>query len=73
MVTPLQVQLAAALLVVPLLVTHLVTHWQRPRPGDTSRRAFLAAGLLAAGGGAAALAVQGLTRGLGLPAADARG
>lgn len=72
-IAPLQVHVAAGLLVVPLLIAHLVTHWQRPRPRDTSRRAFLAAGLLTAGGVGCALAVQGLTRGLRLPAARARG
>ncbi|MBW3639627.1 MAG: molybdopterin-dependent oxidoreductase [Actinobacteria bacterium] len=72
-VTPVQVHVAAALLVVPLLVAHMVTHWQRPRRADVSRRGFLAAGLIAAGGVASALAVQGVTRGLGLPAARARG
>lgn len=70
--TPLQVHVGAALLSVPLLVRHLATHWQRPRRVDASRRAFLGAGLLAAGGLAAATGTDRLTRALGLPGAHDR-
>ncbi len=69
---PLQVHVAVALLAVPLLVGHLVTHWQPPRRVDASRRTVLSAGLVAAGGLLAVLGVDGLTRGLGLPGARDR-
>lgn len=70
--TPLQVHVGGALLTVPLLVTHLVTHWQRPRRTDAARRAVLSTGLLAVGGLAAVVGVDRLTRGLGLPGAQDR-
>ena len=63
---------AAALLALPLLVGHLVTHWQPPRRVDASRRTVLSAGLVAAGGLLAVLGVDGITRGLGLPGARDR-
>lgn len=71
--TPLQVHVTAALLAVPLLVGHLVTHWQRPRASDLSRRAFLSTGALAVGAVASALAVEGVARALRLPGGSARG
>ena len=57
-VTPLQVHVTAALLAVPLLVGHLVTHWQWPRRVDLDRRAVLRTGALAAGALAAVAAVE---------------
>ncbi len=60
-ITALQLHVATALLAIPLLTMHLVTHPQRPRATDLSRRTLLAAGLLGAG----ALAAVGLTRRLG--------
>ena len=66
-ITPLQVHVTAALLVVPLLVGHLVTHWQRPRRVDLDRRALLRTGLLAAGALAAVGLVDTLTEVLRLP------
>ena len=57
-VTPLQVHVTAALLAVPLLIGHLVTHPQSLRRADLSRRTALQAGLLAAGGFAASRAVR---------------
>ena len=56
--TPLQVHVTTALLAVPLLVGHLVTHPQALRRGDLSRRTALQAALLAAGGFAAWRAVR---------------
>ena len=69
---PLQVHVAAALIAVPLLVGHLVTHWQPPRRVDASRRTLLSAGLLGAGGLLAVVGVDAITRGLGLPGARDR-
>jgi hypothetical protein len=71
--SPLQVHVTAALLAVPLLVRHLVTHPQRPQAADLSRRTALKG--LALGGGALAtwLAVDRTTAVLGLPGADDRG
>jgi hypothetical protein len=71
-VTPLQVHVTAALLSAALLVGHLVTHWQRPRRADLSRRTFLAGGLVLGGGFGAVVAIDRLTRVLGLPGADDR-
>ena len=68
--TPLQVHVGAALLAVPLLAAHLVSHWQRPRAVDASRRTFLAAALLGAGGVAGLLGIDRATRALSLPGAD---
>jgi hypothetical protein len=70
--TPLQVHVGGALLLVPLLVRHLVTHWQRPRRVDASRRTLLGAGLLAAGGTVAVVALDRLTEAVGLPGARDR-
>ena len=72
LLTPLQVHVGDALLAVPLLVRHLVTHWQRPRTVDLSRRTFLGAALLGAVGAAGLLGIDGLTRALALPGADDR-
>ncbi len=58
---PLQVHVIAALLAVPVIVVHLVTHPQRPRVADLSRRTALRAGLLGLG----AVAAAGATRALG--------
>lgn len=71
--SPLQVHVGAALLAVPLLVRHLVTHPQRLQAGDVSRRTALKG--LALGGGALAswVAVDRTTAALGLPGADDRG
>jgi len=57
-VSPLQVHVLSALLAVPLVVSHLVTHPQRVRRTDLSRRTAGRVALLALG----ALAVQQLTR-----------
>jgi hypothetical protein len=72
-VTALQVHVAAALAAVPVLVLHLVTHWQRPRRTDASRRALLGAAGLGAGGTVAVLALDRATALLGLPGAEDRG
>ena len=56
--TPLQVHVGSALLAVPLVAGHVVTHPQRLRARDLSRRSLLGAGLLAAGG----CALTALTR-----------
>ena len=53
-VTPLQVHVISALLAVPLLVGHVVTHPQRLQATDLSRRSALGVALLAVGGYAAA-------------------
>ena len=60
-VAPLQLHVLTALLAVPLLVVHTVTHPQRPRAADLSRRAALRGVLLALG----ALGATGLTRAAG--------
>lgn len=72
-ISPLQVHVTAALLAVPLLVGHLVTHWQPPRTADLSRRTALRT--LALGGGALVswLLIDRTTAALGLPGADDRG
>ena len=70
--SPLQVHVGAALLAVPLLVRHAVTHWQAPRRADASRRAVLRAALLGAAGLAAVLGLDRVTRGLALPGARDR-
>ena len=70
--TPLQVHVGAALLLVPLLVTHLVTHWQRPQRVDVSRRALLSAGALVGAGTAAVVVLDRVVGLLGLPGADDR-
>ncbi len=56
--TPLQVHVGSALLAVPLVAGHVVTHPQRLRAGDLSRRSLLGAGMLAGGG----VALAALTR-----------
>lgn len=66
---PLQVHVTAALLAVPLLVGHLVTHPQRLRRTDLGRRAALGTGLLAAGG----LAATALSRSVPGPAESSTG
>ena len=70
--TPLQVHVGAALLAVPLLVRHVVTHWQGVRRVDASRRAVLAAALLGVGGLAGVVGIDGATRALALPGARDR-
>lgn len=72
-VSPLQLHVVSALLAVPLVVRHLVTHWQPLRRVDASRRALLSTGVLAAGGLGAAVAVDALTRVLRLPGGHDRG
>lgn len=71
--SPLQVHVTSALLVVPLLVRHLVTHPQRPGASDLSRRTALRT--LALGGGALGswLLIDRTTGLLQLPGADDRG
>lgn len=60
-IAPLQAHVGLALLAVPLVVLHTVTHPQRPRAADLSRRTALGAGVLAVGG----LAATWLTRAAG--------
>ena len=69
---PLQVHVAAALVMVPLLVRHLVTHWQPPRRVDLDRRVALRAAVLGAGALGTVAAVDGVARALQLPGADDR-
>jgi hypothetical protein len=71
-VTAMQVHVAAALVVVPVVVAHFARHPQRLRRSDLSRRTLLRAGLL---GGSAALAygaVEGAAAAFGLPGAGRR-
>jgi hypothetical protein len=70
--SPLQVHVTAALLAVPLLVGHLVTHWQRPRRVDLDRRTLLRGALLGVGGLAAVAVVDASTSALRLPGARDR-
>lgn len=65
--SPLQVHVTAALLAVPILGGHLVTHWQRPRRVDLDRRALLRTGVLAAGALGAVAVVDAATSVLRLP------
>ena len=69
---PLQVHVAAALATVPLLVRHLVTHWQRPRRVDLERRVALRGAVLGAAALGTVAAVDGVAGALGLPGADDR-
>ena len=65
--SPLQVHVTAALLAVPLVVGHLVTHWQRPQRVDLDRRALLRTAALGVGALSAVAAVDALTAALRLP------
>ncbi|CAN5792975.1 hypothetical protein BH24ACT3_BH24ACT3_09810 [soil metagenome] len=48
-ITAMQLHVAAALVALPLVIGHLVTHPQRPRRTDLSRRSVLRAGAVAGG------------------------
>lgn len=65
--SPLQVHVTAALLAVPLMVGHVVTHWQRPRRVHLDRRALLRTGALGVGALAAVAAVDVAASVLRLP------
>lgn len=71
--SPLQVHVTAALLAVPLLVGHVVTHPQRPRAADLSRRTALRTLGLTGGALAGWLLLDRTTAALRLPGADDRG
>ena len=72
--TPMQIHVGAALIAVPLIGWHVVRHRRRqgPRRTDLSRRHLLQTAGLTAGAGAAYLAVEGIGRLTGSPAADRR-
>ncbi len=72
--TPMQLHVGAALIAVPLIGWHVVSHRRRqgPRRADLSRRHLLQTAGLAAGAGAAYLVVEGAARLAGSPAADRR-
>jgi DMSO/TMAO reductase YedYZ molybdopterin-dependent catalytic subunit len=66
-ITPLQVHVAAALVAIPFVVLHAVGRPQPLRRADLSRRTFLRAVTLGAGGIAAYGLVQGAAFAAGLP------
>ncbi len=72
--TPMQIHVGAALIAVPLIGWHVVSHRRRqgPRRTDLSRRHLLQTAGLAASAGAAYLVVEGAGRLTGSPAADRR-
>ncbi|MGI8721872.1 MAG: molybdopterin-dependent oxidoreductase [Geodermatophilaceae bacterium] len=72
--TPMQIHVGAALIAVPLIGWHVVSHHRRqgPRRTDLSRRHLLQTTGLAASAGAAYLVVEGASRLTGSPAADRR-
>ncbi len=67
-----QVHVGAALLSLPLVVSHALVRPVRPRRTDASRRALLRAGVLAGGSVAAFGAIEGAIRVAGLPGGDRR-
>jgi hypothetical protein len=69
---PLQVHVGAALASVPLLVRHLVTHWQPPRAVDLDRHVARRTVVLGGGALGAVAVVDGVARALALPGADDR-
>jgi DMSO/TMAO reductase YedYZ molybdopterin-dependent catalytic subunit len=71
-VTAMQVHVGAGLLAVPLASVHIRARPTRLRRSDASRRQLLKLGGLAAGSGVAYLAVEGMTRALGLPGRSRR-
>ena len=71
-VTALQVHVGAALIAVPLLTLHVLSHPQRARRTDLSRRVVLRAGALGGAAVASWFLLAGATRLLDLPGARRR-
>lgn len=71
-ITAMQVHVGAALLAVPLLIDHLLTHGQRPRRTDASRRIALRAAALTGGALVVHTTLDGAAAAFELPGAKRR-
>jgi hypothetical protein len=72
LLTAMQLHVGAALVGVPLAIWHLVARPQKLHPSDLTRRNFLRAGAIVAGGGAIVIATEGTIKALDLLGARRR-